>query len=167
MENLISEGKLVTLENCTAASNISAGRMVGVATGASMVYTFANETTGMESTGGAHGMRFIGILDDDVSAGQCPVTVWTEGVFDLQLQSAISTAALIGRPVWGAVSGTGNLVTTLGTTTGSYPIGSVVGLTNGTSGEYVRVKIKPGAFRWGSWNSVTGLTNGSHFPATI
>ena len=167
MENLISEGKLVTLEGCTAASNIAAGRMVAVDTGASMIYSFDSEVAGLTGTGGAHGVRFIGILDDSVSAGQSPVTVWTEGVFDLQLQSAISTAALIGRPVWGAVSGGGALVTTLGTTTGSYPIGSVVGLTNGTSGEYVRVKIKPAAFRWGPYLSLTGTENGSHFPPTL
>ena len=165
MENLISEGKLVTLDGCTAASNIAAGRMVAVDTGASMLYTFTSEVAGLTGTGGAHGMRFIGVLDDDVSAGQCPVTVWTEGVFEFTLQSGITTAALIGRPVWGAVSGTGNLVTTLGTTTGSYPIGSVVGLTNGTSGQTVRVKIMPGAFRWGSWNSLTGTEFGNKFPA--
>ena len=166
MENLISEGRLVTLE-CTAASNIAAGRMVAVNTGASMVYTFCNETVGLSGTAGAAGMRFIGILDDDVSANQCPITVWTEGVFELQLSSAITTAALIGRPVWGAISGTGNLVTTLAPNTGSYPVGSVVGLTNGTSGQTVNVKIKPGAFRWGSWNSVTGTEVGNHFPPTL
>ena len=169
MENLISEGKLVTLEGCTAASNIAAGRMVAVDTGASMVYSFDREAAGFTATAGSHGMRFIGILDDSVSAGQSPITVWTEGVFELQLASSITTAALIGRPVWGAVSGGGALVTTLGdaTTTGSYPIGSVVGLTNGTSGEYVRVKIKPAAFRWGPYLSLTGTENGSHFPPTL
>jgi hypothetical protein len=141
--------------------------MVAVNTGVSLVYTFCNETAGLSGTAGAAGMRFIGILDDDVSAGQCPVTVWTEGVFELTLQSAITTAALIGRPVWGAISGTGNLVTTLGPATGSLPIGSVVGLTNGTSGQTVNVKIMPGAFRWGAFGTVTGTENGNTFPATL
>ena len=166
MENRLSEGSIVTLE-CTAASNIVAGRMVAVNTGASMVYSFVHTTVGLSGTAGAMGMRFVGVTDDDVSAGQCPITVWTEGVFEFTLHSAISTAALIGRPVWGAVSGAGNLVTTLGPNTGSLPIGSVVGLTNGTSGQTVNVKIKPGAFRWGAWNSVTGTENGNTFPATL
>ena len=166
-ENRISEGNYIFLEGATAASNIAAGRMVGTNTAVSTIYTLTRETAGLSGTGGAFGMRFIGILDDDVSAGQVGVGVWTEGVFELQLQSGITTGALLGRPVYAAISGTGNLVSTLDAATGSFPVGSVVGLINGTSGQYVRVRITPGAFRWGAWNSVTGITQGNTFPPTV
>ena len=167
MENKISEGKLVYLEKCTAASNIAAGRMIGINTGANTLFSFDSESVGFSGTGGAKGARFVGILDESVSAGQVGVNVWTEGVFDLQLQSAISTGATIGHPVWGAVSGGGALVTTLGTTTGETPIGTVVGIVNGTSGEFVRVKITPGAFNWGALLSSTGTHMGNNFPPSL
>jgi len=43
------------------------------------VYLFSQGTAGFSGTGGGHGMRFVGILDDDVSANQCRHGVWTEG----------------------------------------------------------------------------------------
>ena len=167
MENRISEGKLVYFEKCTAASNISAGRMVATNTAVGTIFTFAGETTGLSGTAGAFGARFIGILDEGVSALQVGMSIWTEGIFDLQLCSGITTAATIGHPVYGAISGSGNLVGTLGTTTGETPIGTVVGRTNGTSGEYVRVKIVPGAFNWGALLSSTGTHMGNNFPPSL
>lgn len=176
MENRISEGNLVYLEKCTAASNIVAGRMVGINTGALTIFSYDREAAGFSGTGMAWGNRFIGILDEDVSAGQVGMSVWTKGIFELQLASSITTAASIGHPVWGCNSGGGRFVTTEGTgatgaandmVTGVYPIGTVVGLTNGTSGQYVRVKITPGAFRWGALLSSTGTHMGNNFPPTI
>jgi len=174
MENKISEGNLVYLEKCTAASNIAAGRMIGINTGANTLYSYDRESVGFSGTGGGFGVRFIGILDESVSAGQVGVNVWTKGIFEFQLASSIETAATIGHPVWGCISGGGALVTTEASgvaptamATGCLPIGTVVGLTNGTSGEYVRVKITPGAFNWGALLSSTGTHAGNNFPPTI
>lgn len=175
-ENMISEGIVIALDNATAASNIAAGRMVAVNTGASTIYSYDRETAGLSGTGGGFGMRFIGVLDEAVSAGQCPVVVWTEGVFEFVLQSAITTAALIGRPVFGAASGGGALVTTLcgAGHTGTLPVGSVVGVNNngaagtyGTSGSTVKVKINPGALRWGGFAAATGTEQGDNYPPTL
>jgi len=58
-------------------------------------------------------LGFLGLLIDDVSAGQCPVVVWTEGVFDFNLIVVLLQAALIGRPVWPSATGGGSRVTTL------------------------------------------------------
>src|SRR3990167_8719252 len=106
-ENRLSEGSRVTLANATAASNIDAGTMVAVNTGANTIYTFAREVTGLSATGGGIGCRFIGVLDDNVSAGQSPIVVWTDGVFEFQLATAISTAVFVGMPVYGPLSGAG------------------------------------------------------------
>ena len=150
-ENRKSEGKLVTLENATAASNISAGRFAAVLTGANTIYSLDKETTGLISTANV-GMHCVGILDDTISGGQSPVVVWTEGVFQVQLATSITTAAFVGMPVYPCTSGGGSLVTTSGTT-GDYPLGTVVGCSagGGTSGQYVQVLITPGAKRWGSF----------------
>lgn len=156
-ENRRGEGRLVVLENCTAASNIVGGTMIAVGSGANQALSFSSETTGLTSTGGGMGVRFVGILDDDVSAGQCPIAVWTDGIFELQLASSITTAALIGRPVYACISGGGLLVQTLGAVTGTIPVGTVVGLAAGTSGQYVRVKITPGAYNWGIFGRVDAI----------
>jgi len=176
INNYISEGKLVVFENATAYSNIAAGRMVAIDSGANNITSFDTETAGFTGTGAMLGARFIGVLDDNVSANQSPVAVWTEGVFQFILDTAISTAALIGRPAFAARSGGGQYVSTLaaGAATGQLPIGTFVGVstmtitapaaTMGTSGTWARVKIMPGAFRWGPRAVATGSCIGFNFP---
>ena len=172
-ENRISEGRLVTLEGATAASNIVAGTMVGLNTGSNSIYSYSRETAGFSGTAGAFGMRFIGILDEDVSAGQCPVTVWTEGVFRLRFQLGNSgAAAFVGRPVFACSSGGGLLVSTnsggaAGNPTGTNPIGTVVAWgVSGTAGDWLDVKINPGAFLWGS-NMIATTGLGNNYPPTL
>jgi len=157
-ENLISEGRLITLEGATAGSNIAAGRMICVDSGRNTLFTACRETSGFTATAKAGG-RFIGILDESVSAGQEPISVWTEGVFKLQLCSAstLSATAMIGKPVYLSNSGSGNLVDCTAVT-GDLAIGTIVGMPGGTepSGAYINVKITPGAFRWGVFGVQTG-----------
>lgn len=154
-ENRKSEGRIVTLENSTAAVNMSAGSMVAVLTGTQEIYPCDRETAGLSSTANV-GMHFVGILDDSVSALESPINIWTEGVFKIQLASSIATAAFVGMPVFACNSGCGTLIETSGAT-GDYPIGTVVGASagGGTSGQYVQVKIYPGAYRW----SIYGRAN--------
>lgn len=166
-ENLVSEGKLVTLVNATAASNIAAGIMVGVNTGVNTIYSLSRETTGLAGTGGTFGCRFLGVLDATVSGGQSPITVWAEGVFRFQLATAISTAAFIGMPVYAPLSGAGDRVGTVGDgpLTGSLPIGTVVGVSTAnagnTSGGWVDVRIMPGAYRWGIYGRADAIATGN------
>lgn len=137
-ENLRSEGIRVTLENVTAASNIAAGQLVGVS--GHTVYTLDSGTTGLGNTA-TLGYRFIGILDDAVSGGESPVTVITDGVFELQLSSgAISGNLYCGLPV-GWESGR---VHTPGAQ-GDASIGTLVGMSTwgSTAVGYVQVKIRP------------------------
>jgi hypothetical protein len=172
MENFVSEGNLIALQ-ATAFSNIAAGRMVAVHSATNAIYSFDGEAAGASSTARSLGMRFIGILADDVSANQCPIVIYTRGVFDLQLQSAITTAARVGRPVYPCVSGGGLLVSTTGYASGCVPVGTVVGIQSGaaaglgTSGSFVQVKITPGAFRWRAFGSETGIEQGDNFPPSL
>jgi len=157
-ENRISEGELVTIDHATAASNIAAGRFVAIDTGSNQIYSCDHESVGFSGSALA-GARCLGVLDEDVSAGQCPITVWTKGVFKFRINSGstFSATAMIGHPVFASVSGGGFRVDHTGTT-GDVSLGTVVGLPVGTtepSGSYVRVKINPGAFRWGVYGVQT------------
>lgn len=150
-ENRKSEGRLVTLF-LTAASNIDAGALVGVS--GLLAYNLSSGTTGLGNTA-TLGYNFIGISDDDISAGQCPITVWVEGVFTIPLSSA-STSGLLtpGNPVW-ASSGTlaaqftnTNAMAIHPGNTGDAPIGSLVGARQNTAAGFVDVKINPARWRW-------------------
>jgi len=169
-ENYVSEGRLVKLENATAASNIAAGAQVAVNTAANTVYSFSRDTTGL-ATAGSFGARFLGVLDEDVSAGQDNFSIWTHGVFTWQIASGqTSVDGFVGVPVFGEASGGGFLVTTLTgglNITGSLPIGTIVGQQyQGAAGSgcWVLVKINPGAFRWGGFSAATGTGQGDCFP---
>ena len=176
INNYISEGKLVVFENATAYSNIAAGRMVAIDSGANNITSFDTETAGFTGTGAMLGARFIGVLDDNVSANQSPVAVWTEGVFEFMIDTSITTLAFIGRPAFAARSGGGRYISTnaAGAATGQLPIGTFVGISTrtltgpaaimGTSGTWSHVKINPGAFRWGARAIATGSCIGFNFP---
>ena len=173
-ENMIGGGALVTLEGATCASNIAAGSMVGVNTAANTIFSYSRETAGFSGTAGAFGMRFIGVLDDDVSAGQVSPAVWTEGVFRFRFQLGNSGgAALVGRPVYAASSGGGTLVSSFsggaaGNPTGTWPVGTVVQYgVSGTAGDYIHVKINPGAFLWGGYAMIATTGLGNDYPPTL
>jgi predicted RecA/RadA family phage recombinase len=145
-ETRLSEGKLVTLEAVTAASNIAAGAMVGVS--GTLLYTLSSATINVTAT---LGYSFVGILDEDISAGQSPVTVWAEGIFMLPVASGAADANLMpGYPVWSDGSG---YVTTAGPE-GDAAVGTIVGMSNATYGStggaaiYAYVRIRPMAFNW-------------------
>lgn len=142
-EQRISEGLLVTLK-LTAASNMSAGDMVGVS--GHTVYSLSSATVNNTAT---LGYNFAGILDEDISAGQSPITVWTKGVFKLPIASGVTDANLMpGYPVW--CDGSGH-VTTPGAE-GDYAIGTLVAMSNQTWGGsggavvYAHVRIRPGLY---------------------
>jgi hypothetical protein len=140
--------------------------MVGIDTGTNLVYSLDRESAGFSGSAKA-GMRFIGILDEDVSAGDSPITVWTQGVFRLRLasSSAMTGSAIVGKPVWTCNSGGGEIVDVTGVT-GDFPIGNIVGW-DGTaepSGDYIDVRINPGAYRWGVYGVQTA-TAGMYFGA--
>ena len=146
-----SEGLLVTL-NATAASNMAAGDMAGLS--GTLVYSVSSATLALTAV---IGHSFIGILDRDVSAGDSPIYVWTQGVFDIPLASGARSANLYpGFPVWCDGSG---YVTTPGLN-GDAAIGTMVnvrGASWGSTGAnaYVSVKINPMIFnrtttdKWG------------------
>lgn len=141
-----SEGALVTLENVTAASNIAAGSMVGVS--GTLLYSLSSATINLTAT---LGYAFVGILDESISAGQSPITIWTEGVFAIQIASGATDANLFpGQPVWSDGSG---YVTTPGAE-GDAAVGTIVGISNatfgGTGAADIRayVKIRPMGFNW-------------------
>ena len=165
-ENRVSEGELVTLEGATAASNIAAGCMVGVGTGVNLVYSLDREAAGFTGTALAGG-RFVGVLDESISAGQSPVTVWTNGVFKFRLNtgSTLSASAMIGKPVYAQNSGGGTLVDTTAVT-GDIAVGTIVGraIITEPSCTWVRVKITPGIFRWGIYGqAAAGALSGTSY----
>ena len=146
METRMSEGKLVTLENVTAASNLTAGDMIAVS--GHMVYSLSSATIATTAT---LGYSFVGVLDENVSAGQSPITVWTEGIFKFPLASGATEANIMpGLPVWCDGSG---YVTTPGAQ-GDAAVGTIVGISNATYGStggaavYVYVKIRPMEYNW-------------------
>jgi len=148
----MSEGELVTLIRATAASNIAAGSMVAVDTGSNHIFSLDHESTGLSGSARASA-KFIGVLDETITEGQSPITVWTQGVFKYRLNTAstLTGSAAIGKPVYASVSGGGNLVDYTATT-GEIAVGTIVGYNlNGIelSCTYVRVKINPALFRWG------------------
>lgn len=160
-ENLKSEGNLVTLEGVSAVSNIAAGTPVGLATATNHIHTFGLTVAGQEGTGQSFGSRFIGILDEDVSAGQTPINVLTKGIFQLTMSSAITTS-YVGEPVFGD---SGAVVAVVGNTTGSLSIGTVVGVPAGElSGQVVQVRIHPGALQPFQYLLNTGTEIGNVFP---
>ena len=140
MEQRKSEGRLVTFENVTAASNIVAGAMVAFS--GTQIYTMSSGTTGYGET--ATFYNFVGVLDEAVSAGQSPITVWTEGVFSFDLATASVSGNLYpGKPVWCTDSGThGREVGTVGVN-GTHAVGSLVAMTTwgSTASTPVQVKI--------------------------
>jgi len=160
MEQRKSEGRLVTLENVTAASNIVAGAMVAMS--GTLVYTMSSGTTGYNET--ATFYNFIGVLDQAVSAGQCPITVWTEGVFSFDLATAsISGNLYPGQPVWCTDSGThGREVGTAGVN-GAHCVGSLVGMQTWGSTASTPVQVKINTKIW-SIASTAALTATSPTP---
>ena len=148
-ENRVSEGVLVTYEHATAASNIVAGTPVCYSSaGSTLIYTLATDTTSQSATNSL-AVRFIGILDEDVSAGDSPITVWTEGVFRMITDSDSETAhGYIGAPVWSEDGNTYACHLGLGST-GAPPIGTLVSVPSAAvTRVYVDVRINPGAYRW-------------------
>lgn len=139
-----SEGHLVTFENCTAASNIAAGAMLGIS--GTTIYSLTSATINTTAT---LGYSFIGINDDNISANQSPVTVWADGVFKLPLATASVSGNLYpGLPVWS--DGSGAMITP--GPEGDAAVGTLVGILGGTWGAtgagYVFVKIRPMAYNW-------------------
>jgi len=172
-ENRRSEGRLVTLEGATAASNIVAGSMVGTSgvTG-HLVYTLSSSTVGLGLSGNL-GQCFLGVLDEDVSAGDSPITVWTEGVFEFELSTAALSGALyLGAPVWASDSGTvGQEVNIIGET-GSHAIGTLVGAPAWatTSVGHVQVKISPAMYHWSYYQpaaTATNIANPFQYPPAV
>jgi hypothetical protein len=148
MEYRVGEGKLVTYERCTAASNIAAGTPLGILTASDTIYTLGKDPVGFTCTG-TLGYHFIGIAAEDYSAGACPITVFTEGVFRLRADSGAATADCYpGWPVW-ADSG---MVVTVGTgNTSDACIGTLVSRPAEISGAWIDVRINPAIYRWCKW----------------
>ena len=154
-ENRRSEGKLISLQFCTAASNIPAGTPLGILTATNNIYTLGNTPAGFSCTANLGG-RFIGISDEDISAGQSLFSVWVEGVFELTASSAWTTAYM-GDPVMGD---SGKIVINAGSYTGQAPIGSYIPAGGApadgeVSGRTVLVKINPVMWRWATYGAVT------------
>ena len=145
-ETMKHEGMLLTLK-VTAASNMSAGDMVGIS--GTLAYSLGSAT--IDNTA-VLGYAFAGILDEDISAGQCPINVFTEGVFKMKLASGATDANILpGWPVWTDGSG---YVTTPGPN-GDACIGTLVGIQTGTwsatgggVAKNVFVKIAPIMYKW-------------------
>ena len=96
-----------------------------------------------------NGQRFLGVLAHSVSASDTPITVYTKGVFKF-LTAGTFTATNMdnGNPVW---PNSGMIVQSRkGTLTGDAAIGTIVGREAATitSGNYIKVKINPGSYRW-------------------
>ena len=94
------------------------------------------------------GYHFVGITDENYSAGDCPVTVWTKGVFRLQstVDENSATNLHAGHPVF-ADSG---MVVNIGraSVTGDIAIGSIVSRPISGTSTWLDVKINPAMFRW-------------------
>jgi hypothetical protein len=166
MENRRSEGRLVTLTFCTAASNIPAGTPLACGSATSVVYTLGLDTTGFGMTAG-QGHYFIGIADEDISANQSPINVWVEGVFELTASSAWTTA-YIGDAVF---ADSGKICLQAAVTTGDAPIGSYIPAGAGErSGGTILVAIKPMVWRWNTYghnsNDDSGVYGGA-FPREV
>lgn len=176
-ENRIGEGVLVTFENCTAYSNIAAGTPVAIisaaaAGGGTQITTLGDNVAGFSSTAEGMGYHFIGILDENVSAGDSPVTVWTEGVFRLHTSTgSVKGNVQIGFPVFGNSGNVVSLGVPGSATTGEPPIGTLVGL-HGCSGtttgsSVVSVRIKPAIYRWTIYNSGIAANTSATAPEAL
>jgi len=155
MNYKISEGKLLTFDKCTAASNIPAGTPIAYLTATTTLYTLGEDPAGFSSTA-LMGFHFVGITDKSYSANECPVSVWTEGVFNMILSSAtVSGDCEAGWPVWGE---SGVVVSCTGGTSDA-AIGTLVSRpaeVTGVGGVQVKVKINPAVYRWTTWAGVNG-----------
>ncbi len=161
MEYRYGNGDLLTLEFCTAASNMVAGTPVGFLTGTRTLYTLGRDVVGQVDSG-LLGYRFVGVLAADVSANQCPVTVWTRGVFTFIGCAAAETANAC--PGWPVFAESGMEVNPGTGQTADVAIGTLVNQPAEISGGVMHVRINPGAFRWmcslpaafpGAWQSAT------------
>jgi len=168
-----SLGGLVTLLNSTAASNMVAGTLVAIGTATNTVWTLGANITGLVCSALA-GYHFVGVTDTDYSAGDCPVTVFTEGVFRMYTASTgISATNLYPGQAVFAGEGTGNgriVMVGLAVTTGDMAIGTVVGRPNSGSSSWCDVKINPARWRWASalQNTPTATANPVlGFPARV
>jgi hypothetical protein len=104
-------------------------------------------------TGGIGGY-FIGICDQDLSAGQSPVSVWVEGVFELTGSSGWTTA-YVGEAV---MPDSGKVVNIGAILSGNAPMGSYIPAGTGErSGRTVLVNISPVVWRWSTYNVTTTL----------
>jgi hypothetical protein len=150
MDYRLGDGKLLTFDQCTAASNIEGGMAA-----TRNIYTLGVTTTGLSTSGVGvspqiPGYSFIGITDKSYSAGECPVSVWTEGVFKFMCVSGQESADVaIGWPVY-ADSG---LMVSVGTgNTSDASIGTLVNRPAETTGSAVIfVRIAPAVYRWTRW----------------
>jgi len=171
-ENRINAGRLVLLEGATAFSNIAAGMMVATCSDTNAIYSYSRETTGL-TTGGSMGVRFLGVLDQDVSAGQITFPIWTEGVFRFQLEPLSTAVVTVGTPVFVATSGGGQMVIAgsgpaAPLVSGTLALGTVVSLGgSGTAGNWLDVKINPGAFLWGGAAMAASTGHGNNFPPQL
>jgi len=150
-ENRRSEGQLVTLY-VTALSNIANGTPIAVGSGSAgattntgLAFTLGRSTTGFSSTA-QPGYHFVGVLDEDISAGDCPISVWTKGVFEFTSTTDTTTAAYcVGNPVF-ADSGTHVMMGAAQTCDAA--IGSLVSWNKTVTGVKTLVKINPARWRW-------------------
>jgi hypothetical protein len=122
----------------------------------------------MSATAGL-GHHFIGITDEDVSAGQCPINVWIEGVFELTASSAWTTA-YVGHPVF-PDSGKVCIQQAAAVSTGDAPIGSYIPFRSGeVSGRTILVRINPMVWRHNTFghlaDSASGIQGGA-FPRNL
>jgi len=138
---------LLTLTECAAASNIPAGTPVALLTGSTMIYTLGDSTPGFSCTA-LMGHHFIGITEEDYSAGDSPVTIWTKGVFKLQTASGCSATNTTNTLCQAVFADSGRYVN-IGhaTTTGDAAIGTLVIRAASGSSSWCGVKINPGMWR--------------------
>lgn len=138
---------LLTLTECTAASNIPAGTPVGFLTASTTIFTLGDSTTGFSCTA-LMGHHFIGITDEDYSANQSPVTVWTKGVFKMYTLAGCSATNTTNH-FGGAVFADSGRVAQVGhaTTTGDAAIGTLVIPAASGSASWFGVKINPAVWR--------------------
>jgi len=166
MNYKVSEGKLLTFDTCTAASNIPAGTPVGYLSATRTIYTLGDDTTGLDNTA-LMGYHFIGITDKDYSAIECPVSVWTEGVFNLTLSRSGVTSGNMepGLPVFADSGMTVNVGTG---NTSDAAIGTLIDRpaeATGHGGINIKVRINPAVYRWTTWVGVAG-PGGAYVTAT-
>ncbi len=156
---------LVTLDHCTAFSNIVAGTPLVIDSSGGVascnIFSMGN-TTGMTDTQATAllGSHFIGVLAADVSAGDCPVSLWTEGVFQfLTLSSTVSSKVAPGWAVFAAPTGDfANSALQVSIGTGLVHDAAIGTLVNNIASEVTavggkpcHVKINPAVWRWTTW----------------